>query len=143
MRVYTVHIRRHGLDIDRDIAVIKEGFCWPAFFFSAFWALWHRHWLVVLVLIAVPTLLAGIGRFAGLDPLTQTIINGVWSVSVGMLANDVRRAYLERANFLEVAVATGRNPDEALYQYLATPQTPQRPRTSPVPATALTGEARP
>ena len=40
MRVYSVHIRRHGLDYDRDIAVVKEGFSWPALCFGALWALY-------------------------------------------------------------------------------------------------------
>ena len=45
MNVYTVHLRRHGLDPDRDLLVVKEGFSWPAFFLSFLWALWHRLWV--------------------------------------------------------------------------------------------------
>ena len=35
-----------------DMVPIKEGFCWPALFFSLFWSIWHRLWLVALGLIA-------------------------------------------------------------------------------------------
>ena len=34
MRLYSVHLRRHGLDPDRDIVLVKEGFSWPAFFIT-------------------------------------------------------------------------------------------------------------
>ena len=33
------HIRHSGLDPDRDVVLVKEGFSWPAFFFSGFWGL--------------------------------------------------------------------------------------------------------
>ena len=44
MRVYTVHMRRPALDPDADFRLVKEGFSWPAFFFSFLWALWSRLW---------------------------------------------------------------------------------------------------
>ncbi|MBI2584926.1 MAG: DUF2628 domain-containing protein, partial [Rhodospirillales bacterium] len=34
MRLYSVHLRRHGLDPDRDLVLVKEGFSWPAFLLS-------------------------------------------------------------------------------------------------------------
>ncbi|MEK9754022.1 MAG: DUF2628 domain-containing protein [Rhodospirillaceae bacterium] len=118
MRVYTVHLRRHGLDWDKDIALVKEGFSWPAFAFAGPWALWHRHWLAAVVLIAVPVTLSGLAEALGAAPLTQAALSIGWSTVVGMLANDWRRFFLERQGFEEAGVAAGRDADEALLGYL-------------------------
>ena len=44
MKIYSVHDRPGSLAPDRDVVLVKEGFCWPAFFLTALWALWHRLW---------------------------------------------------------------------------------------------------
>ena len=53
MRLYSVHLRRHGLDPDRDIVLVKEGFSWPALLFSFLWALRHQLWLAAQPLSGV------------------------------------------------------------------------------------------
>ncbi|HAD86887.1 MAG TPA: DUF2628 domain-containing protein, partial [Rhodospirillaceae bacterium] len=58
MRVFTVHIRRHALDPDKDVRLIKEGFSWPAFLFSFLWALWNRMWWTALGLFVI---VSGVG----------------------------------------------------------------------------------
>ena len=41
MRVYTVHIADGPTGpAVADAVLVKEGFSWPGFFFSALWALW-------------------------------------------------------------------------------------------------------
>ena len=52
MRIFTVHLRRHGLDPDHDLIVVKEGFSWPAFFLTGFWALCQRLWLAAALMFA-------------------------------------------------------------------------------------------
>ena len=52
MNTYTVHLRRHGLDPERDVVLVKEGFSWPAFFLSFLWALWHQLWLAAALILA-------------------------------------------------------------------------------------------
>ena len=53
MRVYTVHLRRHGLMPERDLVLVREGFSWWAFLFTSLWALWHRMWWEALGLFAI------------------------------------------------------------------------------------------
>ena len=124
MRTYSVHIRRHGLDFDRDVVVVKEGFSWPAFLFNIFWALWHRHWLAAIALFMIPLGIAIITNVIGLAPAGQTALSMGWSVIVGMLANDVRRYYLDRDGFVEDGITAGKSPDDALYDYLQDTATP-------------------
>ena len=126
MRTYSVHIRRHGLDLDRDFALVKEGFSWPAFVFNIFWALWYRHWLAAIAFFAIPLAIAIVTKFIGLAPTGQTVLSLGWLVIVGMTANDVRRYYLDRGGFFEHGIAVGKNTDDALYNYLRDTATPPK-----------------
>ena len=126
MRIYSVHIRRHGLDLDRDVALVKEGFSWPAFLFNIFWALWHRHWLAVATMFAIPLAIATLTKVIGFAPAGQTVLNMGWAVIVGMLANDVRRYYLGRGGFVEDGITTGKAPDDALFDYFRDTATPPK-----------------
>ena len=118
MRLYTVHLRRHGLDPDRDLVAVKEGFCWPAFFFSVLWALWNGLWLVGLALLVVPAMVGGAIALLGLDPLSQGAASLGLAVIIGMLANDFRRWTLRRRGFSETAVVAGGDADAALRRFL-------------------------
>lgn len=113
MRIYTVHLRRQGLDPDRDIALVKEGFCWPALLFSVFWALWCRLWWVALGLLGVEMALGGAVALLGLDPLSEAAVSLGFAVIVGFGANDLKRWTLRRQGFVEVAVVIADGRDAA------------------------------
>lgn len=109
MRVYTVHMRRPTLDPDRDIRLVKDGFSWPAFFFSIVWALWCGLWLVAVLVLAVDVALGAVLAALGGDPLTNTVFSIGCAVILGLVANDLKRWTLFRRGFLEVGVVTGSN----------------------------------
>ena len=123
MRTYSIHIRRQGLDIERDFVVIKEGFNWPAFLFNGFWALWCRQWLAALVTFLVLVLVFWLPWLIGGTKLDQIILSLGCVVIFGMLANDIRRWHLERADFVEVGIYIGHTSDEALFAYLSEART--------------------
>ncbi|TVR99733.1 MAG: DUF2628 domain-containing protein [Rhodospirillales bacterium] len=101
MRTYTIHLRRHGLDPDRDIAVVKEGFCWPAFFFSVLWALWHRMWLAAVGFFLFHGLINVLINWARPGYYAEAALSLGVSVLIGMFANDLRRWSLARQGFVE------------------------------------------
>jgi Protein of unknown function (DUF2628) len=113
MRVYTVHMRRPALDPEADFRLVKEGFSWPAFFFSFLWALWSRLWLVAAGLLALD--LAANALLSLLDGnfWTQTALSLGLAILIGVFANDLKRWTLFRRGFLEVAVVTGNGIDAA------------------------------
>jgi Protein of unknown function (DUF2628) len=113
MRVYTVHIRRPPLDPDRDIRLVKEGFSWPAFFFSILWALWCRLWLAAAGILAAELLLSAALTLLGADEMTQAAISVGFAVLLGVVANDIKRWTLFRHGYLQVAVVTGDDRDSA------------------------------
>ncbi|MCG8512273.1 MAG: DUF2628 domain-containing protein [Rhodospirillales bacterium] len=116
MRVYTVHFRHHlG---GPEFVLIKEGFCWPAFVLSVFWALWHRLWLIALLLVVVPLALGAAGLWLGLDPIGESALSIGLALLTGYFANDIRRWMLDRRGYSEEGVVIGDNQDEALRRFL-------------------------
>ncbi|MEK9676927.1 MAG: DUF2628 domain-containing protein [Rhodospirillaceae bacterium] len=126
MRLYTIHVPaptagvtgpdRLGTIIEGAVPV-KEGFCWPAFFFSIVWALWHRLWWVALALIIIIVALSGILTGLGADPVVQTVVSVAIAVAVGFLANDLRRRNLARRGLSERAVVAASNGEGAVERY--------------------------
>ncbi len=111
MRFYTAHLRYE--DTGSNLALVKEGFCWPAFFFSVFWALWHRLWLVALALFALQAGLGwGMGKMS-LSPLGQSVGSFALAVAFGIAANDFRRWTYERRDYHFIDVVGGGNLDGA------------------------------
>ena len=132
MRVYTVHLRRQGLDPDRDIMLVKEGFCWPALLFSILWALWCRLWWVALGLLVVEVALSGAVALLGLAPLSEVAISLGFAVIVGFGANDLKRWTLRRQGFVEVAVVVAETLRQALASaYSANPRSCAQKAKSP------------
>ena len=111
------HLRRQGLDPDRDIMLVKEGFCWPALLFSVLWALWCRLWWVALGFLVIEMVLSGAMALLGLDPVSEVAISVGFAVIVGFVANDLRRWTLRRQGFVEVAVVTADDRDSAERRY--------------------------
>ena len=100
-KVYTAHVRGRG-SLDSDIVFVKDGFSWPAFFFTGIWALWHRLWLFALIVFAGGIAIGLISDFIDLDPLTDAALGLAWAALVGYEANDAhRRALANRGYDLE------------------------------------------
>lgn len=118
MRLYSVHLRRHGLDPDRDLVLVKEGFSWPAFFLSFVWALWQRLWLAAAVILAAYAALGGMIVLLGADPVAEVALSLGFGAVVGLVANDLRRGKLARQGFAFVGVVVADDPDAALKRYL-------------------------
>ena len=55
------HYKVFGHPRSGDTAVIKDGFSWPAFFFSFIWALFKRLWLLAIALFVAGM----VARFLG------------------------------------------------------------------------------
>ena len=118
MRHYTVHLRRHGLDPDRDLVFVKEGFSWPAFLFSMLWALWHRLWLVAGVFLVVQLALGLVLAIWAPDPVSAGAVSTGAALILAYAANDLRRWTLERRGFVDTAVVTAEGRDGAERRFL-------------------------
>jgi len=117
MKIFTIHLRRDGLDPDRDIVVIKEGFSWPAFFFGILWALWNRLWIAGALLLATTAAVHLVSQSMITGRFGQTAVTLGLAVIVGLIGNDLRRWTLDRADFRFAGIASGPNADEALRRF--------------------------
>lgn len=113
MKVFTVHTRRGGLDPDRDIVLVKEGFSWPAFFVTLVWALWCRLWLVALAILAVEIAVNAALVGLGADPVSQAAISVGLAAALGFVGNDLKRWTLRRSGYIESDIVTGEGADAA------------------------------
>lgn len=110
MRAYTVHIK----DDRNDTAVlIKDGFSWAAFLFTAFWALWHRMWVAGAVLFILFSVTGVALAHFGFSTALSFVVHGVMSLIVGLGANELRRLSLKRRGFRESGQVLAANAGEA------------------------------
>ncbi len=117
MRVYTVHMRHQTLDPDGGMVLVKEGFSWPALFFSLFWALWCRLWWVALGLFVVNAVLSAAVTILGVDPVSESAISMGLAVLTGLLGNDLKRWTLSRRGFQQIGVVAAANVDAAEHRF--------------------------
>jgi len=118
MRTFTIHLRRHGLNPDQDIVILKDGFSWPAALIGGLWALWNRMWWVALGLIAVTAVTNGLGPRMFTDSVSPSVLTVAVAVLTGLLAHDLRSWTLQRQGFILSAVISARNSEDALRRYL-------------------------
>ncbi len=118
MRMYTIYLRRRGLDPERDIVILKEGFCWPAFLTGGLWALWHRMWWVALGLITAAVVLHGAGLLVFADKISPQVLILAYALLLGLLGQDVRAWSLERQGFVDCGPVNAHDRDTALMKYL-------------------------
>ncbi len=117
MRVYTFHYLPESPEPDRDVVLVGEGFCWPAFLVAPLWALWHRLWLVFIVVAVCGIALDLALDFAGADSVTGVICGLAFSAIVGFGANDWRRASMTRRGYRMAGVVAAADRDAALRRF--------------------------
>ena len=123
MRYYTVHIPsglnqglpaedtpRHARQILGAALFVREGFSWPAFFFSIPWAIANGLWFAALAMAAALAVIVGLPEISPLDWASCTVLLIGYALFCGLNGNDWRRLGLEQSNwdFLSVIVARDR-----------------------------------
>ena len=113
MRIYAAYLDPASLERDRALALVKEGMCWPAFFFSFLWAAWHGLWRAALALLAGLAGAVAALAAAGADPATMLACLLAFALFTGAGANDWRCRGQERRGRRLAALVAGRNADDA------------------------------
>ena len=117
MRLYTVHIRRTSPAPDREAVLVREGFSWGAFLFTALWALWRRMWLAAFLIVLGGLVLDSVVELAELDPVSEAVLTLAYQLYIGFAANDWRRRTLARRGFEEIAVVGAADIGDAERRY--------------------------
>ncbi len=118
MRVYTIHVRHHGLDPDRDIVLVKEGFSWPAFFLTLVWALWKGLWGMALAIVGAYLVASGLAYALEPDPVSEAVLGLAFAGVIGFVANDARRRKLARGGYAFEGVIAAKDLEGAEFAYM-------------------------
>jgi hypothetical protein len=142
MKTYTLHLPAEAGPGDRDALdraeLVKDGFSWGAFFFTAFWFFFHRLWLAGLAVLAL--MIAFDVGLAALDvrPGPAALAHVLLMALVGLEANSLRRWTYARSGrpVADVITATDREEAEikAFGRWLAPPDGQRGPASMRAPA---------
>lgn len=128
MRIFSVHDRPGSPAPDRGVLLVKEGFCWPAFFLTALWALWHRLWRAAAALLVAGAGLEAALRYSGADQATAAAGWLAFSLLAGLGGNDWRRSGLLRRGYRRLGLVAATSREAALRRFFDLhPEPPSRP----------------
>lgn len=134
-RMFTAHLPPAPWPRPEEAVLVKDGFAWPAFFFSALWALWHRLWLAFLLIIAGVAAVELGGRALEADPIVEQAAEVAWMLYIGFEANDWRRRKLARRGFVTAGVVAAPDLAEAERRFFAKLRHRTHDATSAIAAT--------
>jgi hypothetical protein len=123
MRFYTIHApRRPWANTETSIEearAVKDGFSWPAFVFSFVWALWHRLWLVAVLIFVAEFAVGLLVGLIGFGAFVNAVVSLGLALVVGWLANDLRRDHLERQGLTDLGVVIAASGEDAIERYFS------------------------
>lgn len=123
MRIYTVHIDPAEPSASQKPTFIREGFNWIAFLLGGLWALYHRLWLPLVLILAFNGALMTLRKEHLISMAGIATMQFGFNIFVGLQANDWLRAKLARRGFLmaDVTAADSKLRAEQRYfeRYLA------------------------
>ena len=117
MRVYIVHVAPDvGLNDPAPI-LLKDGFSFLAFLFTALWALWHRMWFVGALIFGGWILLEAALALSGAPDELRLIVSLAFSIIVGFGGNDWLSAALVKRGYVLAGVVVAPRSESALRRW--------------------------
>ncbi|MEX1147363.1 MAG: DUF2628 domain-containing protein [Sphingomonadales bacterium] len=117
LNIYSVHVRPEDGERPEDVVFVREGFSFWAFVFQPLWALYHRLWLVAVLLFVVGIGIEFLVRTLGIGGVGPYALALGVAILIGTEAANLRRWTLTRRGYEEVAVAVGSDLGEAEQRY--------------------------
>ena len=119
MSSYIICLRRKVLNIDRDVAFVKEGFSFPAFFLNIIWAAWFRLWFAAAIYIFLQIILLLFIYFLEPDSLSQSVLFISFAIIFGYVANDIRHQKLFQEGFELYGIMQGKNKGQVYEKFFS------------------------
>lgn len=122
MKIYTVHVKPSADDaypLERQAGAIfvPEGFSIWAFLFQVLWALYHRLWLVALLMFVALVVVNAVIGYAGLSGGSAFLVQFLVALLIGAEAQNLRRWTLKRRGYELRAVVAGDVVADAEHRY--------------------------
>ena len=129
MRLHTIHLPATRLAENKNdvtslwyqfenIVAVKEGFCWPSFIFTVFWAIFYKLWKFAICLSAVNLLLFITLFQLGADKTINLVSCIGVAIFFGYLANDFRRSRLKKLGYREKCIVLAPTKNIAIRRFL-------------------------
>jgi hypothetical protein len=115
MKIFTAH--RPPQASQEEAVFIKEGFSWPAFFFSVIWLVLKRLWLPLILYLLAIALLVALAAQLSLSDSFVLIAALALNLLLGMEGNERRRRAMARRGFIEEGPFIGKDVQEAELKY--------------------------
>ncbi len=102
-----LHPQKELLARADELIFIKDGFSFWAMIGSVFWMIYHHLWIPLIGFFIAIGLLAALAHLFGAAPGADVILFVGLSIALGFLANDIRRAVLERQQYHMIGTIAG------------------------------------
>lgn len=103
---------------------VKQGWSWPAFFFSFAWALVKKMWILgvgIFIFLLISTFMVdALAPSMESANAIKTLIKFLVIIPFGISGNYWREKHLVSRGYREVGLVSGTNPDAALVSHLST-----------------------
>jgi hypothetical protein len=132
MAIYTVLTPRGAETPDPlSVVFVKEGFAWPALFFSVLWLIFRRRWFVLIAYLVIGGAVGAVA--AAISPSFVVVVLILFQFLFALEANELRRWTLAHHGYEFAGVVEGRGLEEAEIRFFATRTVPSAPAAEPSP----------
>ncbi len=100
-KIYSVYVKQGVVSPLESAVFVKQGFSFGAFIFTVLWALYHRLWLVSIIVAVVSAF------FAVNDGVAFAISSLLFSVWFGLEANNFLALKMEKRGYVLFDISTG------------------------------------
>lgn len=118
MDIYTVHLKP-GVS-PAEAVFVPEGFSIWAFVFQPLWALYHRLWLVAVLMFGASLLLSLLTSLFNVSGTAAVVLQFLLAMLLGAEARDLWRWTLRRRGYETRAVLAAEDKDEAELRFFGT-----------------------
>ena len=109
MKIYIVHMSTKRNELKQIPIILRDGFSFPAFVFTAVWAVWHKLWTLAVVIILIWIGGGSFLHYFGADEFVYFFVFSGFALMLGYLANDFLSKALCRQGFQPVGLVAAKN----------------------------------
>lgn len=107
--VYSVFVKKKHSNPLETAQFVKEGFSFPAFFLTLFWAAYHRMWSLCALLVILNVALGLLEMEGILSNSTILIIQFFVQLLLGFEGNDLLQSRLKERGYILADIVSGQN----------------------------------
>lgn len=118
MKLYNVLLKKNQEGKIEDIILLKDGFCWMAFFLSIFWFLYHKMWKEALALLIVDIVISLLDFNAIVTGSSKIVLELLFAIMIAINANYWLVENLKKRSYEFVGLIFGNNAINAKMRFI-------------------------